>query len=140
MTALLIIACSATKRHDAGGLPAIDRYDGPAFRVLRKALRERAGLSDALGIRILSAEFGLIGPWIHIPNYDRRMTAERAQELRPEVTAALGGLWPAAYVHANHRYRLALPPAPWPVSIRVAHRGIGYQLAQLKAWLWAVEL
>lgn len=136
---LLIMACSAQKRRDAGGLEALARYDGPSYRILRKMLRERAGLSDALEIRILSAEFGLICPWHLIPDYDRRMTRERAAELRPQVVEALAGLWPAAYVHAGRRYRLALPPPPWPVSIRVAHRGIGYQLSQLKAWLKEVE-
>jgi hypothetical protein len=137
---LIILACSAAKLHDEGGLPAIQRYDGPAYRVLRRALRERHGLTDVLEIRMLSAEFGLIAPWHYIPDYDREMTRERAKELRPDVTAALEGLWPAAYVHASHRYRLALPPPPWPVSIRVAHRGIGYQLAQLRAWLWELPL
>ena len=37
MTRLLIVACSRAKRPDAGSLPAIDRYDGPAFRLLRRA-------------------------------------------------------------------------------------------------------
>ena len=55
---MLILACSRRKRLDEGLLPAIDRYDGPAFRVLRRFLRERpAGAPDVL---ILSAKHGLI--------------------------------------------------------------------------------
>ena len=56
---MLILACSRRKRPDDGLLPAIERYDGPAFRVLRRYLRERpAGAPDVF---ILSAEHGLIG-------------------------------------------------------------------------------
>ena len=40
MNKVLIIACSQRKRPDAGLLPALDRYDGPAFQVLRRFLRE----------------------------------------------------------------------------------------------------
>ena len=55
---MLILACSRRKRLDEGLLPAIDRYDGSAFRVLRRFLRERpAGAPDVL---ILSAKHGLI--------------------------------------------------------------------------------
>jgi hypothetical protein len=37
---MLILACSRRKRPDEGLLPAIERYDGPAFRVLRRFLRK----------------------------------------------------------------------------------------------------
>jgi hypothetical protein len=42
MHRLLILACGATKRPEAGLLPAISRYDGSPARTLRKALRELA--------------------------------------------------------------------------------------------------
>jgi len=31
---LLILSCSQRKRPDSGLLPAIERYDGPVFRVV----------------------------------------------------------------------------------------------------------
>jgi len=40
MGRLLFIACSQRKNPAEGVLPALDRYDGPAFGVLRKYLRE----------------------------------------------------------------------------------------------------
>ena len=58
MTRLLILSCSKAKRADCGLLPAIDRYDGPFFRVLRRYLRQQP--ADPPVVHILSAEFGLI--------------------------------------------------------------------------------
>jgi hypothetical protein len=43
---MLILACSRRKRPDEGLLPAIERYDGPAFRVLRHFLREMPALHE----------------------------------------------------------------------------------------------
>ncbi|NCC36790.1 MAG: hypothetical protein EOM24_32980, partial [Chloroflexia bacterium] len=37
---LLIIACTATQRPDVRLLPALDRYDGPSFRVVRRWLSD----------------------------------------------------------------------------------------------------
>ena len=36
---LLILSCSQRKRPDRVLLPALERYDGPVFRMLRKFLR-----------------------------------------------------------------------------------------------------
>ena len=37
---LLILGCADRKRDSGGLLPALDRYDGPAYRVIRTFLRE----------------------------------------------------------------------------------------------------
>jgi hypothetical protein len=84
---LLILACSQRKDPAAGVLPAIDRYDGPAFRVLRKFLREYP--DDALSVLILSAKYGLIDSAAAIPDYDCRMSAALADRLRPAVLDTL---------------------------------------------------
>ena len=83
----LILACFPRKRSDDGLLPAIERYDGPAFRILRRFLRE--GPSEAPDIHTLSAEYGLICRDLPIAMYDRKMTPARARELRPLVLAEL---------------------------------------------------
>src|SRR5204862_191152 len=85
---LLIIACSARKRAAAGLLPAIERYDGPAFQVLRKYRREHPDGVPA--VLILSARYGLIPAARKIPDYDLRLTAEAADQLRPAVLRRLG--------------------------------------------------
>ena len=86
MKRLLILSCSQRKRADIGLLPAIERYDGPPFRLLRRFLKQSA---SAPSVYILSAEFGLIPTNRLIPYYDRRMTPQRAQELRGHVAAKL---------------------------------------------------
>jgi cytoplasmic iron level regulating protein YaaA (DUF328/UPF0246 family) len=85
----LILACTATKRHEVRLLPAIYRYCGPSFRVLRRWLSDHPEAATRLDVSILSAEFGLIPAIQPIPDYDRRMTAARAVELRAQVRATL---------------------------------------------------
>ncbi|NNJ13625.1 hypothetical protein EKD04_025190 [Chloroflexales bacterium ZM16-3] len=150
---LLILACSATKRADTAPLPARERYDGPAYRVLRTALRERAGLAEALTIRILSAEYGLIASDTPIPWYDRRMTPTRARELIPAVRAARRPLerqrWDAIAISLGAAYWPAMPE-DWgvmtigveqpPETIRMISGSQGRRLGQLRQWLWAVPL
>jgi hypothetical protein len=151
---LLFLACSATKRPDEGLLRAIDRYDGPAFRLLRKFLRERAVQAGKLGILILSAEFGLIAADMPIPCYDRRMDVQRAIELRPQVrrqaqallagrpiyTATLTNLG-AAYTYALTWDEATMPLLGRPQFGVVTHAQgpIGQRLQQMKRWLEAAD-
>lgn len=142
---LLILACSATKRRDVRLLPALDRYAGPSFRVLRRWLRDHPRQAPLLDIYVLSAEFGLFPAVQPIPDYDRQMTEARAEELRPQVETTVRTL---LTVHSYHtigislgrRYRLALAESalllrPAPVFLTPNGGGIGVQLAALKRWL-----
>lgn len=85
---LVVLGCSAAKTSPEGAIPAINLYDGPAFRVLRAFLRTHRW-PDPLSLAVLSAEHGLIGGLAQIATYDRRMTPDRARELNPRVTATL---------------------------------------------------
>jgi hypothetical protein len=71
---LLILSCSQRKRPDAILLPALERYDGPMFRVLRKFLRENPSKELHPDVYILSAQFGLISAdqLIPIPDFCKR--------------------------------------------------------------------
>lgn len=84
---LLVMACLAAKKKAAGLLPAIVRYDGPAFHVLRKYL---AHATDAPTVLILSAKYGMLGADHPIPDYDCRITAEAAEAIRPDVMRGFG--------------------------------------------------
>lgn len=141
---LLILGCSATKRADAGMLPAIDRYDGPMYRVLRKALRERDGLTERLKICVISANYGLVAADTPIPAYDWRMSWSQALVIRPKVKAQamamLNGQRMPGLVMCGDRYHAALPTEIWHAGLNRTFGAIGCQLAQLKAWLWGLTL
>jgi hypothetical protein len=87
MQRLLIMACSARKRTDAGLLPALERYDGPSFRVLRRFLAQHP--ADRPDTVILSARFGIVDSDDSIPYYDQPLTCERMQALQPLVHDAV---------------------------------------------------
>jgi hypothetical protein len=99
------------------------------------------GQDEGLIIRILSAEFGLIPANKPIHNYDRRMTAERADDLRPLVAAAMykvvGRYQPAEiFICAGKTYLRALDGlAEKGLPVLTARGGQGGKLAALKAWL-----
>ena len=85
---LLVLGCSQTKRDAPGLLPAIDRYDGSSYRVLRNYLREREWPAR-LSVAILSAKYGLVGGFTGIEDYDERMTPLAASAWAPHCSATL---------------------------------------------------
>ena len=138
---LLILACSERKIPVRLPRPALHRYDGPAFRVLRRYLREEGPVSD-LAICILSAEHGLIGGDVAIADYDRRMTARRAKELRPTTMASLQailqqGRFREVFICVGRPYRRALAGIDDKsgTPIRWTTRGLGGRLTELRDWL-----
>src|SRR5262245_37902651 len=82
---LLILMCSARKRGGAEPIPAIERYDGPLWQVLRSFLRSQPLFAADLDVHALSAAFGLIPAMQPILWYDQIMAPERADELHPVV-------------------------------------------------------
>lgn len=139
---LLIMACSQRKRLDPGWLPAIDRYDGGNYRVLRKA-RKEGYWPENLDVLILSAKYGLVGALAPIHYYEQRMTPERARELKPEVTEALKACiqqerYREVYVDLGRDYLPAvegLEELFKDSSLTYAEGRIGERLAQLRCWL-----
>lgn len=92
---LLVLSCSDKKHEAEGTLPAIDRYDGPYYRVLRAFLRKHKWPKD-LSVAVLSAKYGLMGAMTPIENYNTRMTPVLAKKLAAGVSKTLDG-W-----HDNH--------------------------------------
>jgi len=64
-------------------LPAIERYDGPAFRLLRRYLNRS---DEDLEIYILSAKFGLITHQTSIPYYEQKLRSDRIEELKERIS------------------------------------------------------
>ena len=140
---LLIIGCSQRKRPDPGLLPAIERYDGVNFRVLRKARRE-GYWPENLDVLIVSAKYGLISADTLIENYDLKMTQARAFALQAEVSADLDSrlqkeLYREVFVNLGKLYMitLALSRGLTTIGERVsdATGGIGEKMSQMKKWI-----
>ncbi len=134
---LLITACSGRKSKAGGELPAWQRYDGPLYRMARKARRDKIWPdADRLNWVILSARYGFLLAETLLPDYDQVMTAEQARAilvdqghtLRPYLEHARTIL-----VDLGQEYRLALPEMP-PHTVYTAG-GIGQRVAQVKAWI-----
>lgn len=140
---LLILKCSSRKRGGAALLPAIERYDGPLWQVLRAYLRAHPRSEVELDIYGLSAEFGLIASTQRIPRYDRTMSAERAHQLHPTVIKRFRELGGRGYedicLGISERYLVALRGweqcIPERTRITITDGGVGTKLGQLSAWL-----
>lgn len=142
---LVIIACSQRKRYDLGLLPAITRYDGPTFRLLRRFLREEALELRKISVYILSAEFGLIPDNREIPYYDRRMTRMRSRQLQPKVVAELEnilnlGSYQELFICVGRDYLQALDGYDTLIQdglrVRIATGSLGKKLSELHNWLY----
>lgn len=143
---LLVLSCSARKRAADGDLPAIERYDGPAFRLLRRFRRMSTLPASGVQVRafVLSAQFGLIDEAAPVPWYDRTMTRQRGLELMPAVTGAIRAVMDVAppseaLVYAGRQYLGVLVDAIAILDrctrLVVAAGPPGSRLALLHDWL-----
>lgn len=142
---LLCLACSATKRHDEGSIPAIDRYDGPMWRTLRAALRVNV---RPVSVWVLSARFGFLPAETCIPDYERVMTERRAAEILrlPSLDAAIfaSAVAPARHVMfaGGDLYRATMRRACQFIDLsqltETEGPGIGHHRAELRAWLTSI--
>jgi hypothetical protein len=140
---LLILKCSSRKRGGVELMPAIDRYDGPLWQVLRSFLREQPLFAANLDVYVLSAGFGLIPSTQLIPWYDQTMAPERADELRPAVLGRLAELLAGEhldlclglsqrYLRAMLGWEALVPPS---MAVTLTDGPMGTKLGQLRAWL-----
>jgi len=140
----VILSCGQRKIRSDALLPAVERYDGPYYRVLRKYLR-RNDAAPTL-VWIVSAEFGLIEGSRHIPFYDRRMTQERARQLAPSIASCFSEMWRAhpiesVLVNLSADYAIAVDPCldaiDDAVIVERTSGGIGTRSGQLRRWLYS---
>ena len=143
---LVILGCSQRKKRTSRLIAAIERYDGPAFRVLRKHNRE---ISEPLpDTYILSGRFGLISGEFLIPRYERRIEKTDHVTLRVQVEKqlkqTLDDFQPERlFISVGSQY-WPLLEAPLardvaPEKLVVATGGIGGRASQLAHWLRAGE-
>lgn len=145
-----MLGCSARKVKTPGLLPAIERYDGPVYRIIRA---HKAAGHRLPAILILSAKYGLIPSNHPIHFYDLEMTDRIAASLKNSTTRKdlrkawwkaedrfmiCGTLYREVYHAMAPRYEDIVPiymtEAIEPVYTAATGR-IGEQLHQLKEWL-----
>jgi hypothetical protein len=140
---LLILSCSKAKNPASRSVPAIDLYDGPAFRVLRRFISS-SDVSAELDIVILSAKHGFISPSTLIAAYDQRMdpdTAMPSARLREQLAAfTVGKRYSEVFINLGSDYFSRLPDIETVLdgrpSILIARGRIGQRLHSLKEWLF----
>ena len=141
---LLILSCSQRKNASQGHLPAVERYDGPLFFVLRRFLRECPREAKQLDVYILSAAYGLIPRNFPTPLYDQKMNMSRVVELHPQIKTTFSEILRndytsicfvlgRAYLKAFDGLQDSIPT--FTESI-VTNGPIGKKQTQLKKWLW----
>lgn len=142
MPSLIILGCSETKRLKSRLLPAIERYDGPVFRVLRRNLCNY--IENAAQPWILSARFGLIPADLPIPWYDRSLRKADQQALKIRVAHQLDEVLDTVcpdrtFVSVGRSYwpllEDTLEKRLDPAGISIALGGIGGRASQLSHWL-----
>ena len=136
---LLILGCADRKRSSEGLLPALDRYDGPAYRVLRRFLRDHQWPED-VSIAVLSAKYGLFGILKGIRQYDQKMDPSTARARAFECSTVLekwGASHRSVHVSLGKDYMPAVQPGlnRLGIEFEIFPGGIGAKLRQLKAFL-----
>jgi hypothetical protein len=139
---VVILGCSQRKKKTPHLIAAINRYDGPAFRVIRKHVQVAPETSPVT--YILSARFGLISGNLPIPHYDHRLVDRDHAALERQVESQLmrvlnEGQPERLFVSVGRKY-WSLLQGPLsrevaPESLWVATGGIGGRASQLAHWL-----
>ncbi len=141
---LLILSCSQKKRPAKDLLPALERYDGPAYRVVNKFMRTHPSEAQMLDVHILSAKFGLIPASESIPYYDCRMTQQRIKELQESTLDTLEQITVSKryddvfinlgkdYLQVLNGYQSLIPD---DLNVIVSTGTIGGKLSELHNWL-----
>ena len=147
MSRCLILSCSKTKRSSDDALPAVQRYDGPPFRVFRNFLKSAPSALCNVDLYILSANYGLILGNTLVNDYDQRMTLVRASEINAQVLKQFELISNKGYTDifislskvyqkALNGYEILLQPS---TTIFISNASEGKRLSELKSWLYKQE-
>jgi hypothetical protein len=127
---LLIMACGKVKKDEPGN--AINVYDGPFFKMVRKYLKSR---DNHLDVKIISAKYGLIDSKDKISPYDIKMGAKSSKIYRNIYRLDFQDFslrYNEIFLLGGKNYQSIVPVE---MDIKRAAGKIGEQLSQLKVWL-----
>ncbi|EIJ65735.1 hypothetical protein BD31_I0838 [Candidatus Nitrosopumilus salaria BD31] len=83
---LLVVSCSQRKKIEMNRMPAVEMYDGPMFRMIRK---HKPFNYNGVDLLIVSAKYGLIRPTQQITNYDKRLSSDQIPTLQKKTLIKL---------------------------------------------------
>jgi hypothetical protein len=124
-------------------MPALERYDGIFFRILRKAQREGSWPTN-LDVVIISAKHGLLELDMPIETYDLRMTVAQAKQLKPVVASLLtqrvvAQPYAEIFLNVGKVYHGAIEGwdtgLPCKTMVIYATGGLGQRAQQMHHWL-----
>lgn len=135
---LLIISCSERKSV-SNPAPAIELYDGPFFKMIRK-LKNESKFSNNIHVLIISAKYGIVGLYDILEKYDQKMTKKRAEELKIEVKKKLEEFlsdknFKEIFICMGKNYRLVLKDFNFKAPTIYVNGKIGEKLSQTKEWI-----
>lgn len=149
---VLVMSCSASKVPQMGPAPAMQVYDGPMWRDLRRWVKAHpVDAAVHLEVWVLSAKHGLIPAQTKIEDYNLKMTAERAAELvrnREQIAAfdamLVGNGDPELYfaggkLYADTLAKMVPPDYEWHAACDNGARGNGEIRSRLTKWLTTGE-
>ncbi|MDI9395425.1 MAG: peroxide stress protein YaaA [Euryarchaeota archaeon] len=140
---LLVIPCSKKKLASEGMLPAIERYQGQYFKILKKYVTDFSN-NNGFDIAILSAKYGLLEPMDNIEYYNLKMDAIQAQSLKGSILKKLAKMnelkqyrevvinLGSHYIEAIEGYEKIFDNA---VEFKFFEGRIGERQKQMKDWL-----
>ena len=138
MKSLLIMSCSKTKKN-IDMAPAIEMYDGQAYRTLKK------NSPGNVRILIISAKYGLLRSTDVISWYDQEMTSSKAMDMRKQVQEEVMKTTKKknterVFIYLGYPYNLAVSNElmrylKLNFEVQIADGHIGQRLHQLKQWL-----
>jgi len=137
---LAILPCSKEKKR-LNNVQAIDLYNGPFYKMMRKYYLEN------VDILIISAKYGLINSGYLISHYDQKITKQRAKEIAQETKSRLNDVlknnkYDEILINLGKTYMLALDESESVLegqNVCWINGKIGERLHQLKIWLDKIE-
>jgi len=129
-------------------MPAIELYDGPAFRIVRRYFAESNGKSS-LDVLVLSAKYGFLPAHKKIWPYEMRMSKARAQANNARYQSQLrafmrGRSYGRIFVNLGKDYLGGAANLSSTVAsdtqVTFATGRIGQRLSQMKNWLAMLQV
>jgi len=138
---LLIIGCSNKKNKFDRLETALNIYDGPNYRSIKKMKRSN-NFPDDVQIIIISAKYGMIFPDQLIGYYDQKMTAKQSELLRSEMKKKLKKYvceknFFECFINLGKTYRDSIQDFTFPRHLipKYADGKIGEKRSEMLQWL-----